>query len=224
MTPTYDPSLFTSLPPAIGDFVRTRFFNHEGRPPMHGWCSQAKAAKLARTTIDLQPALAVEIGVFAGRSMFIIALALQAIGRGIVLGIDPFDKQSSMEGYDGENRSWWGRLDHNEIYTQFKEVRTSLSVEPHTALFVGRSDQAMPILRACNARVDLLHIDGNHGAAASHYDATHYVPLVPPGGIIYFDDLGWDTTSEAVAHIKTQTKTLGEVDGCGVFQKLLPAG
>jgi len=41
------------------------------------------------------------------------------------------------------------------------------------------------------ARIELLHIDGNHGPQASA-DVKRFAPNVPVGGIVVLDDIEWE--------------------------------
>jgi predicted O-methyltransferase YrrM len=43
----------------------------------------------------------------------------------------------------------------------------------------------------------LLHIDGNHSEEASTSDVDLFMPLVKPGGVVFMDDLNWDSTKRA---------------------------
>src|SRR5690349_19387564 len=127
--------------PALPEEV-SRYIN-DVMPKMHGWCSVAKAEHLARSVISAKPMVCIEIGVYSGRSLFAIATALKAIGHGHIIGIDPWETESSIEGYEGENRTWWSLLDHNMIYKQCTDHLKMLALEGHCDVFVGRSDQAL---------------------------------------------------------------------------------
>ncbi len=54
-----------------------------------GWTSQAKASALAAIVLTMKPAMAIEIGVWAGKGLLPIAFAMREVGGGIVTGIDP---------------------------------------------------------------------------------------------------------------------------------------
>ena len=54
----------------------------------------------------------------------------------------------------------------------------------------GRS--ADRLLELAGQRFDVIYIDGSHDAADVLLDATLSWPLLAPGGILLFDDYGWD--------------------------------
>ena len=49
-------------------------------PRLNGWCSVNKAQHLAAMVCALQPVTAVEIGVFGGKSLIPMAMAMKRIG------------------------------------------------------------------------------------------------------------------------------------------------
>lgn len=57
-------------------------------------------------------------------------------------------------------------------------------------LIKARSDQALAELKEC--RFDLIYIDGCHRAASVMLDAVQCWLLLKPGGILVFDDYGWE--------------------------------
>lgn len=60
-----------------------------------GWCTLEKAYALAAAVIMLRPSLVVEVGIWAGRSFVPMALALKQIGKGQIIGIDPWKAEES---------------------------------------------------------------------------------------------------------------------------------
>ena len=53
---------------------------------MHGWATAEKCCTLASLVLANKPALAVEIGVWGGRSLLPVAMAMKAIGKVDVYG------------------------------------------------------------------------------------------------------------------------------------------
>src|SRR5688572_9428138 len=104
-----------NLPPEIHKFIGTDL------PAMDGWCSPQKADALARSVIEIKPKVVVEIGVFAGRSLLVLALACRHNREGLVYGIDPWDTAASISGLENDvaNYEWWkSKVDHESIYRQ----------------------------------------------------------------------------------------------------------
>jgi predicted O-methyltransferase YrrM len=136
----------------------------------------------------MRPGVVVELGIWCGRSLVPMALALKHIGAGKIIGIDPWDTKASVKGITGEDLKWWSEVDHEKIFTLFNQWMKDLNLGAVTEIHRCRSDQfdhtKLPL-------IDLLHIDGNHGDEASVYDVTHYASQVRVGGFCYFDDIAW---------------------------------
>jgi len=187
---------------------------------MDGWCSTEKAIALAQCVIDTKPSVAVEIGVYAGRSLIAIALGMKHNGSGVVIGIDPWDKEASIEGWNDANREWWNKLDHGAIKAKCERSIQNAGVEKHVELIQSTNKAALPILKARNLELGLLTIDGNHSIEQSCFDVTNYVPMVPTGGHIFFDDADWETTQDAIKLLMQTCKLKEIVGNCGGVVKV----
>lgn len=153
---------------------------------IQGWCSVPKAIALAGLTLQLKANHVAELGVFAGRSLLPMALALQVFGRGMVIGIDPYSATESIRNESPENKEWWGKLDHSAIKNQFLNLIKHFRLEGYVRLIETTSDDA----DVSNLIFDLVHVDGSHTVQALH-DAKKFGPLVVVGGAIVLDDLFW---------------------------------
>lgn len=152
----------------------------------NGWCTVPKAQALAAVVLAQRPSIAVEIGVFGGRSLIPVAMAMQEVGCGIIYGIDPWDAKASEEGQVGENAKWWGKLiNHDFIYNTFMADVTRLGVSDFCHIVRKRSDDVTP-----PENMGFLHLDGNHGPQALN-DAQRFAPNVKRGGYCFMDDIGW---------------------------------
>lgn len=191
-------------------------------PKMEGWCTPAKAARLVELVESSRARVCVEIGVFGGRSLFAIALAqsrhIPALPP-LTIGIDPWERMPSVAGYDGVNEEWWAKLDHDAIYASCRSFHSLLSLRDTCQLLRATSREALALVSRL-APIDLLHIDGNHSTDSALYDVMQYVPLVRPHGVVLFDDMEWETTKPAQRLLLTLCKQTGEVDGCGIFERL----
>lgn len=174
---------------------------HRYMPDMDGWCSAEKAEALKDVVMTSKPKLAVEIGVYGGRSLIAIALSLKAVGEGgYVIGIDPWDAEVSAQGFPegDENRKWWARLNHSDVMHRCERHIGFNKVGEQVTLLRLTSNEAHRVLgTAKEPFIDLLHIDGNHSEECSVADVEHYVPFVRPGGVVVFDDTNWGTTKHA---------------------------
>ena len=179
---------------------------------LEGWCTQKKASVLIDLVLMVKPEIVVEIGVFGGKSLVPMAFAVKENGSGIVYGIDPWEKERSMEGWDDANKDWWGSVDHDAIMTGLQDKIVQFSLQDHIQLLRSTSEQALPI-----PNIDILHIDGNHSEETSVFDVTKWVPLVKRGGFIVFDDEDWDTTRKAQALMEQYCIRVGEFKDSNVF-------
>lgn len=184
-------------------------------PNMHGWCDREKAVELANAVHRAKPFWAVEVGVFAGRSLITIALVLNP--GATVIGIDPWSRDASLRGLQGEDEAWWSKLDHEEIYRECLVAVKLLGVK-NARLYRETSQQAFEEGHV-PPTIDFLHIDGNHSEEASCYDVAHYVPRVPSGGAVWFDDCDWKTTGKAQQLLGTLCDLERMVGNCGVYRK-----
>lgn len=152
-----------------------------------GWCSLEKAFTLASTVLALRPQMVVEIGTYSGRSFFPMALALQHIGRGTAMGIDPYDAAASTEGENDANREWWGQLDHGRIEKHFHATIDALELRPFVDIRKFRSDAVHP-----PERIEVLHVDGSHTEQAMR-DIARFSANVVLGGFVCLDDILWSS-------------------------------
>lgn len=188
-------------------------------PNMEGWCSREKAVDLANTIWKSKPKTAVEIGVFAGRSLIAIALTLPE--GSTVIGIDPWTVDASIQGFDDENKDWWAQVDHMKIYVECAMTLKLLGIK-NVRLFRLTAEQALAQGHIPDV-IDFLHIDGNHSEESAAFDVRNYVPRVPAGKEIWLDDMDWLTTKKAQTIISEtcdleRTITSG-TSVCGVYRK-----
>lgn len=183
-----------------------------------GWCSEEKAHQLAVIVAALRPDVTVEIGVFAGRSAFSMALAHKVIGKGNVIGIDPYSVEAAVVGQEGEHQKWWRESSElDRIYDEIVKNIEVFQLKDHLQLIRAKSDDVEP-----PAQIDLLHLDGNHSDQAIR-DVDRFAPRIRLGGICICDDLAWPGggVARAVEHLRALGFTqLYPLDGGAVFQRL----
>ncbi len=177
-----------------------------------GWCAYSKGALIMDLIIKHKPQTIVEIGVWGGKSLVPMAYVLRELGRGKVYGIDPWDKDESLQWVvDESNRKYWGWADHNAILYELLEKIERFELSDQIELIRATSEDA-PLIYD----IDMLHIDGNHSEETSFIDVTKWVPLVKSGGWIFFDDLHWYengkyTTAKAVAWLNANCIKIAEL-------------
>lgn len=154
-------------------------------PTLEGWTEVSKAQRLAAMVVAIQPDVSVEIGVYAGRSFFGLALAHKFIGHGTVIGIDPWDNAAATEGYEGQNLEFWKNNPLNLIHDKFMANVDLLGLRNVTKIVRKKSDDAEP-----PDVIDILHIDGQHTEQCVR-DVKRFVPRIRVGGLLVMDDATW---------------------------------
>ena len=149
-----------------------------------GGASLAKALMLGDLAVALPVRVAVEIGVteagcccrwrspsprVAARSM-----ASPVFGRCGRVQLDE-------HGVGMDLRSWPDTVDWERLHAEVVYRIARLGLRDTCHLLRARSDEAIDALRGTS--VDLLHLDGNHDAAAVAGDLRNYLPLVRTGGL-----------------------------------------
>lgn len=179
---------------------------------LEGWCTKSKASFLVDLVLMFKPKTIVEIGVFGGKSLVPMAVALRECGVGKVYGIDPWESSESVIGMDGVNRDYWGSVNHEMIFKGLKKKVIQFGLQNQISLIRSTSLNAEPI-----ADIDVLHIDGNHSEETSYIDVTKWVPLVKKGGWIIFDDVNWSTTGKAVEWLNAHCLPVGQFYGDNIW-------
>lgn len=191
-------------------------------PHLEGWASIEKALAMADLIIETAPVFTVEIGVFGGRSLIPQAMAFRELKRGFVVGIDPWNVPSAIEGEsDVANQEWWGeKVDFDAIHKLCMQALQSLELLPWARILRMTSEEALDLQFAKpNGRtIDIIHIDGNHSEVASVRNVLDYLPLVTPGGYVWFDDSDWQTTQAAVKLMDTYANRVKQIGNCVLFK------
>jgi len=186
-------------------------------PKMEGWCDIPKAITLASMVLALRPECVLEVGIFGGRSFLPMALACKELGRGVVVGIDPWDKGVSVRGQTSpEDIKWWSELDMEKIRTGFMALIPEHGLEKFTKIHRMESNRV-----ASPTNIGILHIDGNHDATAIQ-DVMNFAPHVVQGGFCVMDDLnmfGGFTNRAAQRLQQMKFKQLYALGTGMVFQK-----
>ncbi len=187
-------------------------------PHMPGWCSVEKALAMAELICKTKPDVVVEIGVFGGRSLIPQAMALMELGRslGVIYGIDPWKKESALEGKnDPANDDWWSKVNLHDVHAKAVEAIWQHGLDAYCTLLRCPSQACFGMF----TDIDILHIDGNHSTEASCRDVRLYLPKVRIGGYIWMDDTDWPTTQAAVKLLEAQCKHVSSVGACRLYLK-----
>ena len=157
---------------------------------IEGWCTKEKAIKMMEFIPD-NSRLAVELGVWGGRSLLPIAMKC----KGDVYGIDAWNVDASLEGKnDVANDEWWSNINYNKMYTYTHGLMMEHNCQ-NVKLLRMKSKDAVKLFE--NDSIDFLHQDSNHSEEVSCEEVELYYSKVKPGGIWCFDDTNWPTTQKA---------------------------
>jgi hypothetical protein len=186
-------------------------------PQMQGWCSVEKALAMAELITVTKPAVVVEVGVFGGRSLIPMAMALKENGFGVAYGIDPWKKEYALEGKnDPANDDWWAAQDLDKVHQHAAQAIWLRDLDENCVLIRAPS-QACRFL--FNDGIDIFHLDGSHSELSSCRDVNLYLPKVKVGGYVWMDDCDWPTTQAAVKLLESQCKHVSSVGSCRLYLK-----
>jgi methyltransferase family protein len=187
---------------------------------MHGWCSAEKARAMARIVVETRPEVSIEIGVWGGKSLMVMALAHCHIDHGHCWGIDPWTAEAALEGVEHpDNREWWSKAPYEVVYRDCLRKLIDADVTHRCSIIRDTSEKASRLF----VDVDLLHIDGNHTEESSVLDVFTWLPKMKTGGHIFFDDVDWTegenvTTRRAVGMVEERCDRVLEIGNCVLFR------
>src|SRR5690606_32462901 len=134
----------------------------EALPNLYGWGSQEKALHFIDLVLEVKPDVCVDIGVFGGRSLLPVAAALKFLDHGIVIGIDPWNKEEAIRYFDPAKDqthiNWWSKVSYEQIYYSYLTMLAQHQLEDYVITLRSTSELASYAIGA----IDILHIDGNH--------------------------------------------------------------
>lgn len=200
--------------------LKLEVFSQISRIP--GWCTEEKAMHFIDLVLETRPQLCVELGIFAGRSLYPVAKALELIGEGMVIGIDPWSREEAIRycdpKKDQKNIAWWKSLDIDSFFYHCSLLVRSFGLEDYVDIVQGSSEEASAWI---DGPIDILHIDGNHSEIGSLLDVELYLPKVRSGGYIWFNDALWAQRKKACDMLCEQCDVVKSIDGanCFLFKK-----
>jgi hypothetical protein len=168
-----------------------------------GWSTEIKLTKLVKYILSRKPKVIVEVGVYLGRSFFPLYWAGQEVGAE-VCGVDPFCLKAATFGQEGEDLSFWGKLDYEWMWSDFMAEVNKLPKPPHIRRVQSRLVEDID-------KIDFLHIDGNHSAFESLHDLHHWLPKMNAGGLVIFDDCDWPSVQDSVKHLDSHCKFIEDI-------------
>ncbi len=166
---------FINLKAKVTDFLK------------NSWCSQEKTELLMEVILLEKPRICVEVGVFTGSTILPVASTLKFIGAGTVYAIDPWSNYEAIKDLSDldPNKKWWGEVNMNGIYSQFKKMKKKWKLESQCKTIRKTSAEAVDEI----GDIDFLHLDGNCSRRINLEDAKSYIPKVRKGGLIFVSNL-----------------------------------
>jgi hypothetical protein len=207
------------IPPQLKNLIETEL-SLKRKPPIEGWCTVEKALVLADLICKERPSIVVEQGVFGGRSLIAMAMALREVGSGVAYGIDAWELPPVLEGGIGnDNEKWWkDNVNLESIYKGFinEVLKQQLTKECRWIRATGQE--------ACDmfhhGEISLFHLDSNHSEEASCRDVMLWEDKITAGGWLIIDDSDWETQRKAITMIKGfGFKAMIEMPTFTVFRK-----
>ncbi len=191
-------------------------------PTLTGWCSQEKALSFIDLILEVKPKVCVEIGVFGGGSIFPVASTLKFLEAGVIIAIDPWDKQECIKYFDpiteAPHLDWWERVNLDDIFTQYVNMLKTYQLFDYCVTMRTTSEKAAAEIDL----IDILHIDGNHSEFSSIDDVSLYLPKVCSGGYIWMDDaISFPKTHAAFRLLQEACDPIKSIDNgnCILFKK-----
>ena len=160
----------------------------------------------------------VELGVYRGRLLSPLARLLTSLGEGTAIGIDPYSEAAAVQ-TDEHDRgvdlvAWPTTIDWDGLYAEVSAAILRWEIGAHTSLIRERSHDAA--LRFAAGTIDLLHVDGNHDAAAVTQDLEDFLPAVRPGGFVVLDDICWASGLPHYQRLATEHQLVFALHDLGV--------
>lgn len=173
-----------------------------------GWCTKRKARRLADLALAPECLTVAEIGVYAGRSLIPMALALRGKPGAKAYAIESWDNTvATAEPTSEENDNWWAQVDLKEKKQIFLEALVCADLLEVVRILELPSNSA-----ACSfaTTLDLVHIDGSHAENQALIDTQAWAKHVRAGGIIVLDDISWDSVRNARSFLRERCEVIEE--------------
>lgn len=161
----------------------------------------------------------VEIGVYRGKLMLPLARLMRLLGRGEVVGIDPYSAEAAIQ-RDVEREGinlveWPSTVDWEGLHQEVLDAISRWGLEGHARLLRQRAEDAAGSF--ASAPIDLLHVDGNHDREAVTQDVELYLPYLRDGGYLVMDDVAWPSVRPLYERLVREHELVFELVENGVY-------
>jgi hypothetical protein len=158
-----------------------------------GGASLFKALVLADLIIANNLLRTVEIGVYRGRLLLTLAVLMKTLGRGEVVGIDPYSEAEAVQ-HDPHNRGvdleeWPTTVDWDALHDGVVTAIEQIGLEERARVIRLASQDVAGDFAA--GSIDMLHVDGNHDRVSVARDVELFVPKMSSRGFVVLDDVSW---------------------------------
>ncbi len=151
------------------------------------WCSEEKVRLLMDLVCVTKPQLCVEIGAFSGSSMVPVAVTLDYLEQGTVVGVDAWSNAVAIRNmaFDDPNRPWWSSVNMEAVHKLFQDNLWQQAPYGAWEELRATSEDAAAYFND----IDFLHLDGDYTEKGSLQDVRLYLPKVKSGGYILLSNL-----------------------------------
>jgi predicted O-methyltransferase YrrM len=150
-----------------------------------GWRAGDAAKAVAEAAYGLKPdPTIVEVGVFMGRTTFLLAGARRLQGNGRVHCVDPFDCSGdppSVPHYKALLKTFRGQTLEQVFRQQMKQFKCENTV----TIYKGTSRR---IAAGWRLPIDLLLLDADHSPEGAREAFESWTPFVKQGGLVVLDN------------------------------------
>jgi Methyltransferase domain len=161
-----------------------------------GWCWRQKAELIYRVASEPQVKVGVEIGVFGGRSLLPLCMAILSKG-GSVFGFDVYKKHRTTSGQG--HQEWWDKLDFARLEADTKDL---LEKYGGWKDIIHKTSSAVAVMQFENDSVQFIHIDGSHRTWDAMQDIVLWELVLAPGGYMLLDDTNLEELQPVLGMLK----------------------
>ncbi len=153
----------------------------------NSWCTEQKIHLLMDLVLLRKPEICVEIGVYAGSSIYPVAATMKYLNQGVVYAIDAWSNDEAIKNLDQNDpdMTWWARTNMLQARRKFERLLNREGLNPYCVLVHSTSEAASTYID----NIDFLHLDGNYSEQGAILDVELYVPKVKQGGYILLSNL-----------------------------------
>lgn len=176
----------------------------ESLQSLEGWMTTEKGLDMAEAVLEHKPVLSVELGVFGGRSLLAMALALRENGAGKVYGIDPWKLDAAIEGQnDPANDDWWrNNINLHDIHKGCMEAIWRYGLDGQCAVIRAKSYDVVDLFP--DGSINMLHQDSNHSELVSGREVEVWHKKLASKGVWILDDADWPTQQKTIQLIESK--------------------